>query len=192
MRVTGPIDGTVGARSTWLDSGVHRVCSDVTASVTTDVRDLYARHYLPLVRLARQLVDDLDSAEDVVQDVFAALGDKPPRDPLPYLRRAVVNRSRSMLRRRRVSRAFASRAVRVELGEPADADALRTERRRALLARVTALPSRQREVVLRYYEELSVTEIAGVLGISAGAVSTALSRALDALGKTIERSNVDD
>lgn len=38
-----------------------------------EVQELFRQHYLGLVRLAMRLVDDQDSAEDLVQDVFAAL-----------------------------------------------------------------------------------------------------------------------
>ena len=148
-----------------------------------DWTSLYDAHYLRLVRLALNLVDDRDSAEDVVQDVFTAAQRRPaPADPLPYLRTAVVNRARSLLRRRRVVRAFGARAAVVELADAADEDVLRAERRTRLLAAIAALPTRQKEVVvLRYYEDLRVAEIAATLGITAAAVSTSLARALDAL-----------
>ncbi|MFN2562779.1 MAG: sigma-70 family RNA polymerase sigma factor [Jatrophihabitans sp.] len=151
---------------------------------------LYARHYLELVRLARQLVDDVETAEDVVQDVFAALADKRlPDDPVRYLRRGVVNRSRSVLRRRRTVRAYAHRPVDpAGAADPADAELLRSEEARAVLAAVAALPRRQREVVvLRFYADLSVAEAAAVLGIRAGAVTTSLRRALASLPALIER-----
>jgi RNA polymerase sigma factor (sigma-70 family) len=149
---------------------------------------LYDEHYLRLVRLALNLVDDLESAEDVVQDVFASVQRKPPpNNPLPYLRTAVVNRARSVLRRRRVVRAFGARAGVVEWADGADENMLRAERRTHLLTAIATLPARQKEViVLRYYEDLRVAEIAATLGISAAAVSTSLARALDAL-KGIQR-----
>ena len=135
-----------------------------------EVQRLYERHYLPLVRLAAHLVDDLESAEDVVQDVFAGL------------RTAVINRARSVLRRRRVVRAFGARASVVDFADPADEDVLRADRRSRILAAIAQLPTRQKEVVvLRYYEDLGVGEIAELLRISPGAVSSSLSRALDAL-----------
>jgi RNA polymerase sigma factor (sigma-70 family) len=158
-----------------------------------EVRDadwsaLYDAHYLGLVRLAVNLVDDLATAEDVVQDVFAAAQrNPPPIEPLAYLRTAVVNRARSVLRRRRVARAFGARTTAIELADAADEDVLRTERRSRILAAIAALPVRQKEVVvLRYYEDLRVGEIATTLGISPAAVSTSLARALDAL-KGVER-----
>jgi RNA polymerase sigma factor (sigma-70 family) len=141
---------------------------------------LYERHHLALVRLAVQLVDDLETAEDVVQDVFAGWSEESaPDDALRYLRSAVVNRSRSVLRRRKTARSFSRRATISLPAEPADAQLLRNERSRAILAVIDQLPRRQREVViLRYYEGLSTGEIALVLGIRATAVSTSLSRAL--------------
>jgi RNA polymerase sigma factor (sigma-70 family) len=131
-------------------------------SATQDEQALYERHYLSLVRLALHLVDDLGCAEDVVQDVFAALrGEDLPRDPVRYLQRAVVNRARSVLRRRRVARTFLARPHSLDDAESADAGTLRLERRRALVATIAELPRRQREVdILRYYEELGVAAIA--------------------------------
>lgn len=142
---------------------------------------LYSRHYMDLVRLAVQFVDDIESAEDVVQEVFAAWpAGSHPDEPLRYLRTAVVNRARSALRRRRTARAL--RPPRVAHAEPADAPVVRSERSRALLAHIDTLPRRQREiVVLRYYLDLPNTEIATMLGIRPSAVSTSLSRALATL-----------
>jgi RNA polymerase sigma factor (sigma-70 family) len=150
------------------------------------VDELFAAHYVALVRLAAQLVDDPDSAEDVVQDVFAGLNPSRIDDPLHYLRRAVVNRARSALRRRRTARAFAGRAERIELVEPADSGVVRTDERVRVLAAIDALPRRQREaVVLRYYEDLPVGEIARILDTTPSAISSALTRALDTLAGTL-------
>src|SRR3954469_16576345 len=103
-------------------------------SASGDVQTLYERNYLALVRLAVHLVDDLDTAEDVVQDVFAALPGKTiGADPLRYLQRAGVHRARSPLRGRKVVRAFLARAAPDELVNAADVDALRADRRRHVL-----------------------------------------------------------
>src|SRR4051812_10191264 len=121
-----------------MDMGEPAVRDAVTAD------ELFAHHYVQLVRLAAQLVDDVETAEDIVQDVFAAL--EPHRlhgDALPYLRTAVVNRARSALRRRKVARLFAGRPARLELGEPADAAAVRDAERSRVLAAIDALPRRQ-------------------------------------------------
>ena len=156
-------------------------------TIAPTVEQLFAWHYRSLVRLAIHLVDDQESAEDVVQDVFAALD--PARisgDPKRYLTCAVVNRARSALRRRRVARAFAGRALPDEYGPPADVGAVRSAERARMLSAIDSLPRRQREaVVLRYYEDLPVTEIASMLDTSPGSISSALTRALDTLATTL-------
>jgi Sigma-70 region 2 len=71
------------------------------------VTELYSLHYRALVRLAVLLVRDLPTAEDVVQDSFVAMHEGWQRlrnadSALAYLRHAVLNRSRSVLRHRAV------------------------------------------------------------------------------------------
>lgn len=151
--------------------------------------DLYATHRLQLVRLAVLLVDDLGSAEDVVQDAFAHCLARPPklRDDsaaLAYLRTSVVNGARSALRRRRTVRAHGAERG-VEPDGP-DATAVLNEEHREVLAALGRLATRQREVlVLRYWSDLSEAEIAETLGISRGAVKSTASRALDVLEKEL-------
>ncbi len=153
---------------------------------------LYAAHRLGLVRLAVLLVDDLQTAEDVVQDAFAAflvrrsrLDDK--QKALPYLRTSVVNGARDKLRRRRTARAYVPPH---EVPRDGTAEgALLAEEHREVLAAMRQLSTRQREVlVLRYWSQLSEAEIAEALGISRGAVKSTASRALDALEKIMEVS----
>ncbi len=157
-----------------------------------DVVELFRAHYLGLVRLAMRLVDDQETAEDLVQDVFAAVAKhgRVPEAPLRYLRTAVVNRSRSALRRRRVARAFLAGRREEGLAESPEDAGLRRDAHRDMRAAIARLPIRQREVVvLRYYEDLPVGEIATALGVSPGAVSSALNRALATLAG---RAEVDD
>ena len=138
------------------------------------VEQLYAAHWRPLVRLSVLLVRDQGMAEEVVQDAFVAVHGKwgSLRDPdraLAYLRRAVVNGSRSRLRHLKVVRAHAERQPPPGAVRGADEAALETERRAAVLDALEALPRRQREVIaLRYYVDLSEAEIADALGISRG------------------------
>lgn len=158
--------------------------------MSADVQQLFRQHYLALVRLAMRLVDDQETAEDLVQDVFASLPRRFPAsaaDPLGYLRSAVVNRSRSALRRRKVARAFWSQRPLEVAAEPAEQSTLRRAEREQMLRAISRLPRRQREViVLRFYEDLPVSEIATVLKASPGSVSSALNRALAALSSIEE------
>jgi RNA polymerase sigma factor (sigma-70 family) len=139
--------------------------------------------------MAKLLVGDRASAEDVVQDVFLNLHRRLPglgdRDQmLPYLRAAVVNQSRSLLRKRR-------RAVRRAVHEPASASAeaaaMLGEDRRAVLWAVGRLPHRAREVlILRYYLGLPDDEIAATLGVSAGTIRSTASRAIATLARELK------
>ena len=82
-----------------------RAVPDRDAPVPPTLGQLYAAHRLGLVRLALLLVDDLETAQDVVQDAFVALHARSLLRPAPdaayaYLRTSVVNGARSALRRR--------------------------------------------------------------------------------------------
>ena len=71
------------------------------------IEALYDAHYVGLVRLAVLLVRDLGTAEEVVQDAFVAVHGRWHRlddhdRALGYLRTAVVNKARSVLRHRAV------------------------------------------------------------------------------------------
>ena len=125
---------------------------------------LYGAHRLSLVRLAVLLVDDLSTAEDVVQRAFAAFlgrstGLRDPDQALAYLRSSVVSLCRSAVRGRR---------------EAAPAPEV-----------LRGLPPRQREVLaLRYWLGLTEPQAADTMGISVGAVRAAAHRALPASGTT--------
>ncbi|HEX5986531.1 MAG TPA: SigE family RNA polymerase sigma factor [Nocardioides sp.] len=150
---------------------------------------LYAAHRLGLVRLAVLLVDDVQSAEDVVQDAFAGFLGRAGRlnDPdkaLAYLRTAVVNNARSALRRRRTARGYVAPH---DVGpEDPSARTVLAEEHREVIAALHRLPERQREVlVLRYWSDLSEGEIADAMGISRGTVKSTASRALAALERQL-------
>lgn len=163
----------------------------VTADVA--VEQLYAGHWHSLVRLSVLLVRDVGTAEEVVQDAFVAMHGRwrKLRDPdkaLAYLRQAVVNRSRSVLRHRKVvDRHIAAEQREAPTTMPgADHSALESERRTAVLDALAALPRRQREVLaLRYYLDLTEAQIADTLGISRGAVKSHASRGVAALRTTL-------
>ncbi|MFI6688305.1 RNA polymerase sigma factor [Streptomyces sp. NPDC050485] len=152
--------------------------------------ELYRARRLDMVRLALFLVDDLPTAEDVVQDAFAAVcrmyGTSLDglQDPGAYLRTAVVNAARSVLRRRRTSRAYTP--PHQGYGPPLDEGLLLAEEHRQVLDALAQLTQRQREVlVLRYWSELSEAQIAQTLGLARGTVKSTASRALDILEKKL-------
>ena len=154
------------------------------------VTEIYHGEYKSLVRLAVLLVHDVPTAEEVVQDAFEAMHTawrrlREKEKALSYLRQAVVNRSRSVLRHRTV---VDKNAPKPAPDEPsAEQGALALIERSAVIAALRTLPDRQREaVVLRYYADLSEADIAATMGISRGAVKSHTARAMAALKSILE------
>ena len=149
-----------------------------------DVFDaVYAAHYPQLVRLARLTTDSLAAAEDLVQDAFVEWcrrGDR-VRDPVPYLRRAVVSKCTTWVRRRRLERRHARAAAPDPPAVAVGADAAAV---RAALAR---LGPRQRAAVFqRYYLDLPEAEIADALGCRPGTVKSLLHRGLNVMKEHLD------
>ena len=159
------------------------------------VTELYQAHALGMIRLAHIMLGDQQSAEDVVQEAFCGLyrrwsGLSDPGNAVHYVRSSVLNGCRSVLRRRTSSQA--SRAL---LGQQltvisAESAVLTGEERRAVMAALRRLPSRQREaLVLRFYLDLSAEDAAITMGISPGSVRSATHRALATLGRLLQENS---
>ncbi|MDD7940693.1 SigE family RNA polymerase sigma factor [Actinomycetospora lutea] len=154
------------------------------------LEDLYREHRMRFVRLAVLLVDDPATAEDVVQEAFTGLHRhwgrlRDEHAALGYLRTAVVNGSRSVLRRRRTAREYTP--PHTADARSAESLAMLSAEHQAVVSALGKLPRRQREVlVLRYYGGLSEAEIAEATGISKGTVKSTASRGLEAIGKLVE------
>lgn len=162
-------------------------------NVTVDgVTRLFRAHGLELIRTAVLLTGDRATAEDIVQDAFLGLHQALPRlrddgRIAGYLRVSVVNGCRSVLRARR--RASLVRVVHDPPAWSAESAVMADEDRRAVIAALGRLPRRTREViVLRYFLDLPHEEIAAILGVSRGTVSSTISRALDRLGRDLRES----
>jgi RNA polymerase sigma-70 factor (sigma-E family) len=162
------------------------------------VTELYEAHALGMIRLAHIMLGDQHSAEDVVQDAFAGLYRRwsslaDPGKAVHYVRSAVLNGCRSALRRRtlaRTSHGLLGQQPTVIAAESAEITVLSGEERRAVMAALRRLPSRQREaVVLRFYLDLSVEEAAATMGIGPSSVRSATHRALASLGRMLQESS---
>lgn len=105
-------------------------------------------------------------------------------NPGAWVRRVVANRAVSLIRRRIAEAKTLARLERsrrdAEWGElSADTEWIWREVRR--------LPKRQTHVIaLRYYDQLSLSEIADVLGCSKETVNTHLRRARETLGRRLD------
>ena len=150
--------------------------------------DAYVRARTPaLTRVAYLLTGDHHLAEDLVQQALLRVVPRWKRileggDPDAYVRRTLYHLHVSWWRRTRreiVAPARTAPARAEPTGaDPADAVTMSVAVRRAL----AQLPPRQRAViVLRYYEDLTETQAAQLLGIAVGTVKSQTRDALERL-----------
>ena len=150
--------------------------SDVAAGgVRRDFDSLYEAKYSDMVRLAYFLTGSMAQAEESTQDSFVRLYEQwsTVANHPAYLRTSVVNRCRSWHRSRFVAIRRESRLARPDGYH---------DRPDEITDALAKLPRRRREViVLRFYEGLSLADIASVLGISEGTVKSTLHHGLNQL-----------
>ncbi len=197
---THPISnsGPIGITNTFAndDKNIEMVIRNITH--TSPIESCYFDHYNTLVGLARTLVDDIDSAQEVVQHVFAKITTNNPTfnndDALNYVRIAVVNECRSTLRKRKTQRKHLSIVSEKQFENVTDVNMTSKENLAGssivLQAALKELPRRQREcIALSYLEELTHAEIAKALEISIGSVKQHITRALVALQKNLKEKS---
>jgi RNA polymerase sigma-70 factor (sigma-E family) len=155
--------------------------SDVMTAATPcrpSFEQVYEEQRHQLLRLAVLLTGSLEQAEDVVQGAFASAYPRwdAIRQPSAYLKKAVVNGSADRHRRRRRDRALAAEREPVT-GMP-EVD--------ETWASLRSLPARQRAVlVLHFYEDLPLVDVADVLDRPAATIRSDLRRALQTLRKDL-------
>jgi RNA polymerase sigma-70 factor (sigma-E family) len=133
-----------------------------------------------LCRAARLLTGDAHEAEDLTQTALArtyAVWRRVRRDDAySYARRVMVNASIDRHRRRRWREVTLSEP---DEQRPAPDEVAAVERRDEIARLLAGLTPRERAIlVLRYYFDLSVAEVAGELTTSVGTVKSTSSRAL--------------
>ncbi|GAB2443057.1 SigE family RNA polymerase sigma factor [Streptosporangium sandarakinum] len=145
----------------------------------TEFAEYVAQRHERLRRTAYLLTRDWATAEDLVQTALARAWLAWRRidgDPDPYVYRIIANTHASWWRRR-----WRGEVPTGDLPDRADAGDFTdgVGDRDALWAAIGALSARQRAVVvLHYYEGMTLSQVAGVLGCSLGAVKSQLGRAL--------------
>ncbi|GAA2988768.1 SigE family RNA polymerase sigma factor [Streptosporangium longisporum] len=138
-----------------------------------------------LLRVAYLACGDEKEAEDLLQTALERTYQHWDRvrydNPEPYVRRIIVNASISRARRRAIMRIIPMHTPPESAARETDVDL-----RHVLMDTLRALPPRQRAVVvLRYWEDLSETQTAEILGCSTGTVKSQASKALAKLRAAI-------
>jgi RNA polymerase sigma-70 factor (sigma-E family) len=155
-----------------------------------DFNEFVAVSAEPLLRTAHLITWDIGEAEDLVQECLFKLARRWPRvrrmeQPFAYARRILINLA--------VDDAKSRARRRTELdGSPAAIEGPARdllggiETRDELLAALELLTTRQRAVlVLRYFNDLTETQVAEVLGCSTGTVKSNASRGLARLREAL-------
>jgi len=148
------------------------------------VRSFVHDEYGKVVGAVSMAVGSRHLAEDAVQDALVKVlrDDHRPDRMAAWVTVVAINEARQVLRRRSAE----SRAIdRTVLPPPTD-PFHEVELGGALREEISALPERQRDVVLlHYFLDMSVVETARALGIDEGTVKTHLHRARSALAEVI-------
>jgi RNA polymerase sigma-70 factor (sigma-E family) len=171
----------------------REVAVPMTVEIDRDalVASLYDREGVALVRLARLFTDDRAAAEDLVQEAFIRLHRNAHRiqdqdKAAAYMRSIVLNLARDHNRRGLMSlRHQDSLLPGGELPTPEER-IVWTEDQLEVVEALRRLPGRQRDcLVLRFYLDLTETEIADTIGISKNSVKTHCQRGMATLKRRL-------
>jgi RNA polymerase sigma-70 factor (sigma-E family) len=168
----------------WLRAGVPRQEFERFVMNCTD----------HLSRTAFLMTWDLAEAEDLVQETLLQVARRWHKvramdHPAAYARRILVNLAidGAGRRARQAGELTAGhRSVQDHADRQAERDLRRVDSQDELISALGMLPARQRAViVLRYWEDLPETEVAAILGCSAGTVKSTASRGLARLREAV-------
>lgn len=158
-----------------------------------DLAALFAAHHAELYRFAERFTGDADLAEDVVQDAFVRLAERPPRDDThlrAWLYRVAttvaIDALRGARRRQELARANVLRLPLADAPPDAAAEMERAELRARVRSALQALEPRDRAILLMREEGFSHREIAGAVGTTEKSVGTMIARALAKLARVLD------
>jgi RNA polymerase sigma factor (sigma-70 family) len=172
-----------------VETGVGRSLLSEDAATEGDLGTWFVAEYPSLVRFAIAVCGDPHLAQDLVQDAFLraqAAGARTEDQIGAYVRRIIVNLSRSRFRRLRTERRVLDGLKPIEPSEHQGRDD-------AVWQALLHLSARQRAVIaLRYYDDLTDAGIAETLGIGEGSVRQHLYRATQRLRTLLKDGGSDD
>ena len=156
-------------------------------------RHVVERHKDVLYGTAILMTGNRAVAEEMVQEAFLSawrgIGGFKRGQPLkPWLTRILVNGVLAQKRKRAIPTVPIADSD--EPGAPSVSDQMDASESRAVVRQALARldPGQQQTVVLRYFSELTVPEIARSMGVREGTVKSRLHRALGRLREHLEES----
>ena len=171
--------GTAGAYVAAGEPTVNGTMVVPAGGAPPSFETVYRETYPGLVRLAVLMMGDNRVAEELVQEAFVTVYRRWSRidTPRAFARQCVVNRCRDALRRRQVAdRLHRRQGTRDMAEDPAGTHDGHVDDLLAVLS-----PRQRAVIVLRYYEDLGIDDIALVLDLRPGTVKSLLSRGLTRL-----------
>lgn len=158
-----------------------------------DTAQIFHKYYVALVGYACKFVD-LQTAEDLVQDVFIQTHNKIPDNARSYLFRCVHNKCQDHFKHQEVHRKYVNEAriLQDELTyfHPDTGNKSLLEKESNVWNAIEQLPPKCREIVkLRYQQGLKTIEISDAMGISSRTVETQLYKGIKQLRSMIKKLN---
>jgi RNA polymerase sigma-70 factor (ECF subfamily) len=150
-----------------------------------------------ILRLVYLIVKDRNLAEDITQEVFLKAyknlsSFREESSMQTWVYKIAVNESKKYLRSWSFRHLFFRAEVDVEVVGDTESAVLQSDSRIRFARLVMSLPPTHRQIiVLHYYEELSIEEMADILDISAGAIHTRLHRARQKLREQLEKEGLE-
>lgn len=144
------------------------------------------------------VMETADIASDLTQDIFLKLVESLPRYRFigkfqNYLYTMAVNTCNNYLKKRHIEQIELTDNFTTDLDTSLIDEILHDERKETVQKALDLLPEIQREVViLRYYHDLKVKDIATITGVGVSTVQSRIYQGLRKLEKVLEREEFYD
>ena len=178
------------------DNEPSRLVSECIAGNQAAIESLVRQYETGVFRLALSIVGDEADANEITQETFiAALKSlrtyQDKKSFKAWLYTIALNFSRSHLRKRKIIERLRTtvgvifQVEKQKQASPEDA-VIRTENEAAIWAELNKLDERHRTVVvLRYFHELSISEISEIMEVNEGTIHSRLHTARERLRNTL-------
>ena len=155
----------------------------------SEIMDMYTE---PLIRIAYYYTKNLQTAEDIVQEVFIKFHQTSHRyheqgEMSAYLSRCTINRSKDYLKSWHARKLHFQQRWLQPTKENLLQDLVKADEQSLVATAIMQLPIKYREVLVYYYfEEMSITQIAILLQLPDSTVKTRMRRAKELMKQKLD------